>query len=235
MIEFKLNRIILDGKPIPYIQAYGENNIADAFYRALYRGDIKGLNADLYKEAYKIFEEKMPPKVFEHLKNTPFFIAPASSAYHYNCIGGLLLHSVNVMQKYEKMFGKDNVPYSALLLHDYGKAFIYKPNPEPFPSLYKNSQKYWKPFIIENRLLSIRDMTLIKMGELSGIFPYLCFRDEVWQAIAIHDNNWGFNSQNACYNYDNVSKIALEFQACDSLATKEEPTYDETNITENML
>jgi hypothetical protein len=68
-----------------------------------------------------------------------------------------------------------------------------------------------------------------------GLFSYLDFGDELLQAIAIHDNNWGSNSQNACYSYDNVSKVALEFQASDSLATKEEPIYNERNISEDML
>jgi hypothetical protein len=234
MIEIKLNRIFLNGELISYTDVYGRNYRSGAFYSALDKGDIKGLNAVLYEEAYKIFEEKTPVKIFEYLKNTPFFIAPASTAFHYNCIGGLLLHSVNVMLKYEEMFRDNKVPYLALLFHDFGKAFIYKPKPQPFPS-YKNLQKYWKPFIIENRFLSVRDMTLFKIGELGGIFPYFCFSDDVLQAIAIHDNNWGNNSQNAYYSYDKVDKIALEFQSADSIATKEELIYNEVNITEDML
>jgi hypothetical protein len=234
MIEIKLNRIILDGETIDYHDVYGRGNKSGAFYKSLDKGEVKGLNSEKYIEAYKLFEKDLPEKIFEYLKDTPFFIAPASTAFHYNCIGGLILHSVNVVELYEKLFKGKKIPYAGLYFHDFGKAFIYEPNPEPYPS-YKNSQKYWKPFIIKNRVLSVRDMTLFEVGKLYGMFPSIVFFDDVLQAVAIHDGNWGNNSQNACYSFDNVSKTALEFQASDSLATKEEPIYNETNITEDML
>jgi len=240
MIELKLNRILIDGKVCDYYEFFkGESEETKKFFEQLDSGEkIIGLNSERYRDIYFFTKREFPKEVFNYLKTTPYFIAPASTCYHYNCIGGLLLHSFNVYDIYKKLnFCFADREYLPILLHDLGKAFIYLPNTEPYPLYgYKNSQKYWKPFIIYQKRLSVRDYTIYMVGLLQGLFPKkLNFGIEHIQAIALHDNNFEVNSQNICYNFSDISKLALEYQASDSLATKVEPIYNEESITKEIL
>lgn len=95
---------------------------------------------DLMKN-YKIFEEKIWPmiepyadkkKVFDALKKSGFFRAPASTKYHLNCEGGLCEHSLNVTRELLRLtdhmklnWQRAASPYIIGFFHDLCKADQY--------------------------------------------------------------------------------------------------------------
>ena len=77
---------------------------------------------------FSVIQRKGAKELFNYLKGTDFFTAPASTQYHSSSPGGLLTHSVNVCER----LGKLATGYSAetiaivSLLHDLCKANYYK-------------------------------------------------------------------------------------------------------------
>ena len=131
------------------------------------------------------------------LKLMKFYNAPASTKFHLSCPGGLLMHSVNVvdtaiMLSGEKFPGiKPDKILLAGLLHDIGKCgFLqddgtlverYVKNPEPFPT-WPKQQKWWAPYLYQDSepLFNVRDLSALYVSQWGC--PW-----DVVQAVLAHD------------------------------------------------
>lgn len=85
-----------------------------------------------YIELLKSTERKGIDEFIDYLENeTDFFIAPASTKFHCNYIGGLLEHSLNVYDNFKKLLEMKNVEFAedsviiCSLLHDVCKSGSY--------------------------------------------------------------------------------------------------------------
>ena len=78
-------------------------------------------------EFIRIFTENVhrdgADKLLAYLESTDFFTAPASTKYHLACGGGLVKHSVNVYNRFEREDAESRA--ICALLHDVCKANFY--------------------------------------------------------------------------------------------------------------
>lgn len=83
-------------------------------------------------------------KLLAWLETTDFFTAPASTRFHGSYEGGLLEHSLNVYDAFQKLFGQDGDDADSVilctLLHDVCKAGFYKTEMRN----RKNEQGQWE-------------------------------------------------------------------------------------------
>lgn len=128
-------------------------------------------------------------KVLAWLETTDFFEAPASTRFHCAYVGGLLEHSLNVYDAFQKLFGQDGHDrFSVIictLLHDICKSGFYKVEMRN----RKNEQGQWEsvPFY------TVDDQFPYGHGEKSVylIERFMHLRTE--EAVAIRWHMGGFD------------------------------------------
>lgn len=127
-------------------------------------------------------------QLLDFLDDIGFFIAPASSAHHLSCDGGLVEHSVNIAEialKIAEQLGyeKRESVLIAALFHDVGKAKYYgKPN--YVENILKSGKRSdAKPFEVNKELLGIPH----EMASIHLISEFLELTEEETHAIYFHN------------------------------------------------
>ena len=159
-------------------------------------------------------------KLIEWLeKETDFFSAPASTKYHLNYEGGLLVHSLNVFRELMKEYNPRNKKEISSvvivsLLHDICKANYYKID-------YKNVKDEEGKWIKEPYYI-VNDLDPLGHGEKSVILiqKFIKLSDEEILAI-----RWHMGGYEPKENYQYLSKafskceLALKLHIADLKAT----------------
>lgn len=92
---------------------------------------IKKQHEETFKFLLRKVQRKGIPEMIEYLEENDFFNAPASSKFHYNFPGGLMLHSLKVFDLFDRMtkhLGLDinqETRHIVPLLHDVCKINMY--------------------------------------------------------------------------------------------------------------
>lgn len=128
-----------------------------------------------FKEYYDKIKRNGKEKVLEYLKRSDYFKAPASTIYHSSIEGGLVYHSIKVVEYLEKLvknnnlvFEKEDSIYVIGLLHDICKTYYYDVEYRNT----KNEQGEWikKPYYKVKDLMPVgvhgdkSVMLLLKLG-----------------------------------------------------------------------
>lgn len=129
------------------------------------------------------------PALIDHLRSTDFFIAPASSKFHLDHVGGLAQHSWNVYRQlhsinesYKLGYSEDTIKICGLL-HDFCKIDIYRLTKKP---VKKDGR--W----IEEEHYAVFDHNPLGHGEKSviGIQQFIKLSREEALAIRWHMGPW---------------------------------------------
>lgn len=128
-------------------------------------------------------------KLLAWLESTDFFTAPASTRFHGAYEGGLLEHSLNVYEAFQKLFGQDGDDADSVvlctLLHDVCKAGFYKTEMRN----RKNEHGQWEqvPFY------TVDDQFPYGHGEKSVYLIERFVRLKTEEAVAIRWHMGGFD------------------------------------------
>lgn len=161
-------------------------------------------------------------ELIKYIESTDFFTAPASTRFHSNFEGGLLIHSTNVYNRlkyrlenddlYKELnYSEDTIILTALL-HDLCKADIYK--------IEYRKQKV-NDVWVDMPIYVMDDSFPLGHGEKSVflIEKYIDLSDEEALAIRYHMGAFMDGEANNASKAFNLSPLALALHIADSEAT----------------
>ena len=202
-------------------------------------------NKNRFIEILSSINRKGVDEMIEYLKDSDFFIAPASTKYHCNFLGGLCKHSLNVYDNimalnnlYNLNIDDDSLALVSLL-HDVSKVNFYeeyfqnKKLYSPQGSKYDEGGRYdW----VSVKSYKIKEPELRMVSGEHGFNSYMIIKnyinlsDEEITAIVNHhlgmDNGYCFKDMNeVCDRYPIVTLLHLA-DMC-SVYFTENKTYNE--------
>ena len=202
-------------------------------------------NKNRFIEILSSINRKGVNEMIEYLKDSDFFIAPASTKYHCNFLGGLCKHSLNVYDNivalnnlYNLNINTDSLVLVSLL-HDVSKVNFYeeyfqnKKLYSPQGSKYDEGGRYdW----VSVKSYKIKEPELRMVSGEHGFNSYMIIKnyinlsDEEITAIVNHhlgmDNGYCFKDMNeVCDRYPIVTLLHLA-DMC-SVYFTENKTYNE--------
>lgn len=168
------------------------------------------------KEIWKAVKRQGADKLLQHMEESGFFTAPASTKYHGCYEGGLAEHSLNVLerivelQEWEKQRNIHYIPYRTetliivAILHDICKMDMYEETKE-------GSYRYTNSFPVGH-------------GEKSvfKILQYIYLTDEEIMAIRWHMGQFDYAAKGGCRDLNNAfmqSKLVVMLHIADMMAT----------------
>lgn len=202
-------------------------------------------NKNRFIEILSSINRKGVNEMIEYLKDSDFFIAPASTKYHCNFLGGLCKHSLNVYDNIVALNNLYNLNINAdslvlvSLLHDVSKVNFYeeyfqnKKLYSPQGSKYDEGGRYdW----VSVKSYKIKEPELRMVSGEHGFNSYMIIKnyinlsDEEITAIVNHhlgmDNGYCFKDMNeVCDRYPIVTLLHLA-DMC-SVYFTENKTYNE--------
>lgn len=202
-------------------------------------------NKNRFIEILSSINRKGVNEMIEYLKDSDFFIAPASTKYHCNFLGGLCKHSLNVYDNIVALNNLYNLNINAdslvlvSLLHDVSKVNFYeeyfqnKKLYSPQGSKYDEGGRYdW----VSVKSYKIKEPELRMVSGEHGFNSYMIIKnyinlsDEEITAIVNHhlgmDNGYCFKDLNeVCDRYPIVTLLHLA-DMC-SVYFTENKTYNE--------
>jgi len=202
-------------------------------------------NKNRFIEILSSVNRKGVDKMIEYLEDSDFFIAPASTKYHCNFLGGLCKHSLNVYDNIVALNNLYNLNINAdslvlvSLLHDVSKVNFYeeyfqnKKLYSPQGSKYDEGGRYdW----VSVKSYKIKEPELRMVSGEHGFNSYMIIKnyinlsDEEITAIVNHhlgmDNGYCFKDMNeVCDRYPIVTLLHLA-DMC-SVYFTENKTYNE--------
>ena len=202
-------------------------------------------NKNRFIEILSSVNRKGVDEMIEYLKDSDFFIAPASTKYHCNFLGGLCKHSLNVYDNIVALNNLYNLNINAdslvlvSLLHDVSKVNFYeeyfqnKKLYSPQGSKYDEGGRYdW----VSVKSYKIKEPELRMVSGEHGFNSYMIIKnyinlsDEEITAIVNHhlgmDNGYCFKDMNeVCDRYPIVTLLHLA-DMC-SVYFTENKTYNE--------
>jgi len=147
----------------------------------------------------KLLSTKRPgmKDLLAHMERKGFFHAPASTHYHSNFDGGLVVHSANVLHNalaiaaalmpaddYERW---EETLIIAAALHDLGKMGVHSPYYVPNLTPARQQQSKAKPYRVDPALTALDHA--IRSVQLAS--QYIRLTDQEAYAIACHDGPYG--------------------------------------------
>jgi hypothetical protein len=180
-----------------------------------------GAYREKFDELFKKIDREGDDKLYNYLSlQSDFFTAPASSQYHLNIEGGLMIHSVNVaitlitLNEVFKTGFSESTLIVCSLLHDICKANYYV---KDFKNVKENGVWVQKPtYIIKDKFPMGHSEKSVVM-----IMTYMKLSPEEMLAIRYHMGKWDLadsqiKSMNAAYDY---TKLVSLVQLADVAAT----------------
>lgn len=196
--------------------------------------DLEG-NKKMFVSLYNQIERDGKEELLAWLESSDFFIAPASTRYHLNVEGGLVLHSLNVCHvlrnRLRNSYDASSVTICALL-HDVCKANFYATdyrNKKVYSDKGARQDKRGRFDWVEEASYRVEDTFPYGHGEKSVflISKFMKLTDEEAMAIRWHMGGFEEGKMNTVSEAFGKYRLALYLHMADLEATYEIDTKQE--------